>query len=68
VPAFFTMDSAALGLGLSGCECGAASAFSDRNLHSRMPLDPTHVRFEALACVRPIAFLSGAHSSYRFAL
>jgi hypothetical protein len=32
-------------------------AFSDGNLHSRMPLDPTHVRF-----------ISGVYSSYRLAL
>jgi hypothetical protein len=30
---------------------GVQSAFSDRNLHSRMPLDPTHVRLKLLhAC------------------
>jgi hypothetical protein len=33
---------------ISGC---ARCAFSDRNLHSRMPLDPTHVRLKLLhAC------------------
>jgi hypothetical protein len=33
-------------------------AFSSRNLQSRMPLDPTHVRFN----------LSEVHSSYRLTL
>jgi hypothetical protein len=44
----FTLDSAVLGLGPSGCGCCAVSAFSDRILHSRMPLDPTHVRLKLL--------------------
>jgi hypothetical protein len=34
-------------------------AFADINLHSRMPLDPTHVRLKQ-TCVRPMAFLSGS--------
>jgi hypothetical protein len=42
-------------------------AFSNRKLHSRMPLDPTHVRLKR-TCVWPMAFLSGVHSSYRLAL
>jgi hypothetical protein len=40
-------------------------AFPDRNLHSRMPLDPTHVRFKR-TCVWPMAFLSGVHCSHRY--
>jgi hypothetical protein len=39
-------------------------AFSNRILHSRMPLDPTHVRLKQ-TCVCPLAFLSGVHCSYR---
>jgi hypothetical protein len=46
---------------------GVRCAFSDRSLHSRMPLDPTHVRFKR-TCVRPMSFLSEVHSSYRVAL
>jgi hypothetical protein len=42
-------------------------AFSDRNLHSRMPLDPMHVRLKQ-TFMRPMAFLSGVYSSYRMAL
>jgi hypothetical protein len=42
-------------------------AFFGRNLHSRMPLDPTHVRLKR-TCVCPVAFLSEVHSSYRFTL
>jgi hypothetical protein len=36
---------------------GAVSAFFGRHLHSRMPLDPTHVRLKR-AGVWPVAFLS----------
>jgi hypothetical protein len=46
--------------GLSRARC----AFSDRNLHSRMPLDPTHVRLKR-TCVCPMAFLSEVYCSYR---
>jgi hypothetical protein len=49
----------------------ARCAFSDRNLHSRMPLVPTHVRLKLLhACgqSRPMTFLSRVHSSYRLTL
>jgi hypothetical protein len=42
-------------------------AFSGRNLHSRMPLDPTHVRLKR-AGVWPMAFISVVHFSYRFTL
>jgi hypothetical protein len=42
-------------------------AFFGRNLHSRMPLDPTHVRLKRI-CVLPMAFISEVQSSYRFAL
>jgi hypothetical protein len=49
----------------SGVDCDDAMAvrffFSDRNLHSRMPLDPTHVRLKR-TCVRPMAFLLEVHS------
>jgi hypothetical protein len=41
-------------------------AFSHRSLHSRMPLVPTPARLQQ-ACVCPMTFLSGVHSSYRFA-
>jgi hypothetical protein len=44
----------------------ARCAFSNRILHSRMPLDPTHVRFKQ-TCVWQMALLSGIHSSYRLA-
>jgi hypothetical protein len=46
---------------------GARCAFFDRNLHSSMPLDPTPARLKQIR-VRPMAFLSGVHSSYRFTL
>jgi hypothetical protein len=36
-------------------------AFSDRNPHSRMPLDPAHVHLKRTR-VCPMAFLSGVHS------
>jgi hypothetical protein len=39
----------------------------DRKLHSRMPLDPTHVRLKRTR-VWPMAFLSGVHFSYQFTL
>jgi enolase len=45
----------------------ARCALFGRNLHSRMPLDPTHVRLKR-TCVRLMAFLSEVHSSYRLAL
>jgi serine/threonine protein kinase len=34
-------------------------SFLDRIVHSRMPLDPTHVQLKR-TCVRPMAFLSGS--------
>jgi hypothetical protein len=40
----------------------ARCSFSDRSLHSRMPLDPTHVRVKQ-TCVKPMAVLSGASSA-----
>jgi hypothetical protein len=42
-------------------------AFFGRNLHSRMPLDPTPARFKR-ADVSPMAFLSEVHFSYQFTL
>jgi hypothetical protein len=33
---------------IENCHQGARCAFFDRNLHSRMPLDPTHVRLKLL--------------------
>jgi hypothetical protein len=48
-------------------QCSARCAFSDRNLHLRMPLVPTYVRLQR-TCVRPMAFLSEFHSSYRLTL
>jgi hypothetical protein len=42
-------------------------AFSDRNVHSRMPLVPTPARFKR-AGVCPMGFRSGVHSSYRLTL
>jgi hypothetical protein len=45
----------------------ARCAFSDRKLHSGMPLDHTHVRLKR-AGVWPGAFLSGVHFSYQFTL
>jgi hypothetical protein len=35
-------------------------ALSNKILHSRMTMDPTHVGLER-TCVRPVAFLSGVH-------
>jgi hypothetical protein len=49
----------------------ARCAFSDRNLHSRMPLDPTHVRLKLLhACdqwhsSRKFTPLTGLHCKFR---
>jgi hypothetical protein len=40
-------------------------AFSDRILHSRMPLDPTHVCWKR-TCVWSMAFLSRVYCSYRY--
>jgi hypothetical protein len=42
----FTMDSAVLGIAELGCDYCVRCAFFDRNLHSRMPLVPTHARFK----------------------
>jgi hypothetical protein len=52
------------GYGTACAEGEARCAFSDRILHSRMPLDPTHVRCKR-TCVRPMAFHLGVHCSYR---
>jgi hypothetical protein len=41
----------------SGLGVACMVRVSDRNLHSRLPLDPTHVRLK-----RPMAFLSEVHS------
>jgi hypothetical protein len=42
-PSGFAVSSIAMwsGAGITDARC----AFSNRNLHSMMPLDPTHVRF-----------------------
>jgi hypothetical protein len=48
-------------LHISESDC-VRCAFSDRIVHSRMPLDPTHVRFKQ-TCVWPMTFLSGVHCS-----
>jgi hypothetical protein len=47
--------------------CWVRCAFFDRDLHSRMPLDPTHVRLKR-TCVWPMTFLSDVHFSYQFTL
>jgi hypothetical protein len=66
----FTMDSAVLGLGSSGCDCCAVRVF-DRNLHSRMPLVPTHVRLKLFhACdqwhsSRKFTPLTSSHCKFR---
>jgi hypothetical protein len=44
---FLTMDSAALKLAPLGCGCCRVRVFR-QNLHSRMPLDPMHVRLKLL--------------------
>jgi hypothetical protein len=47
------------------CYHNKCGAFFDRNLHSRLPLDPTHVRFEANMRVTNGIPLGWGHSSYR---
>jgi hypothetical protein len=56
-----------LSKGTAGPAALARCAFSDRNLHSRMPLDPPLVCLQR-TCVWPMAFLSGVHFSYQFTL
>jgi beta-glucosidase len=52
---------------LVGYRYYARCTFLGRNLHPRMPLDHTHVLLKQ-TCVRPMAFLSVVHFSYRFTL
>jgi hypothetical protein len=53
----FTMDSVVLGLGSSGCDCCAVYIFvQDFALEDAIGFHAGS--FEALACVRSIAFLS----------
>jgi hypothetical protein len=63
--AFFTMDSAVLGLGSSGC--GWYTVRVSRQESTLEDAIGSHAcSLEALASVRPMAFLSDVHSSYRF--
>jgi hypothetical protein len=51
---FCCVRASNIGLWLVRC------SFSDRSLHSRMPLDRTHVRLKLEHACDPMAFLSGA--------
>jgi hypothetical protein len=65
----FTLNSAALGLGSSGCGCCALLVF-DRNLQSKVPLvrTPLLLRLKRCHACDPMTFLSGVDFSYQFTL
>jgi hypothetical protein len=57
---FSTMDSAVLGLGSLGCGCCTLLVFEE-DFALEDAIGSHACPLEALACVRPMAFLSGVH-------